>query len=159
MNKFMLYAFLAFAAVPINASLTKIREESIFATSSLTAIKLLHDRDKFIVSDENGFHEVEGCWLDSDLRRLSKNEIALQKFLDVATIEVKKDREGVYLLKSHVRGPGGGPWTALGASVALGKIGLAIGTFGAPILGPAAPVIGTTVWGVGTVIALALPTI
>lgn len=75
-----------------------------------------------MVSDDDGLHEIENCWLDSDLRKLIKNKQALNRFQDVGYIEIKKHDKGQYALKSHVRGLGGGPILAVifaGATQAL----------------------------------------
>jgi hypothetical protein len=115
MNRFSFYVltFLTFlSSTQVEAASSKIREESVRMSSALGPVELLHQQDRFVVSDDEGFHEIDYVWLDSILQKLVKNEEALRKFLDVGTIEIKKDTGGKYLLQSHVKGLGGGPLLA-----------------------------------------------
>lgn len=112
MNKSFIFFFTIslFLLPAVHASdLSKIKDSAVMIPQALSTVKLLHNQDKFVVSDDDGLHEIENCWLDSDLRKIANNAQALERFQDVGYIEVKKDDKGQYLLKSHVRALGGGP--------------------------------------------------
>jgi hypothetical protein len=139
MNK-CIFLTLIVSCSNLGALPTELNKESIRVSSSLKAIKLLHENDKFVVEDNDGRHEIENHWLDSGLRRLAKDEEALHKFLEVGTIQIKQDTEGNYSLKHHVRAPGGGPIT--GAALYWLTKGSLWGTAGAAVAATAAPVVG-----------------
>lgn len=141
---------LVFSGISQAGSLTKIRESALRFPEAMSTVKLLHNQDRFLVSDDKGLHEIENCWLDSDLRKLVKNPTALEKFQECGYISVDQCSDGQYILKSHVRGLGGGPtlgvtvyfavkgglWTMVGAT-ALGSTLIAT-SVAAPAIVPAA---------------------
>jgi|SRR5579859_3074029 hypothetical protein len=108
MKKCLIFIFLASVA-SLSGALKNINEKSVRVSEALGKIYLLHQQNKFLVEDSYGLHEIDSCWLDTNLRKLAKNEEALDKFLEVGTIEIKRDMENNYLLRHHVQGLGGGP--------------------------------------------------
>lgn len=151
-----LFVLSIFLSSSTQGAISKIRESAVMVPQVLSAVKLFHQQDRFVVSDDDGFHEIENCWLDSDLRRLAKSPEALEKFQDVGYIEVKKYDTGQYSLRSHVRALGGGPgfgavvyWTvksslyaALGTAIAAPAVGTLLAT--APAIVPGAVAAGVT---------------
>lgn len=157
--KNMLLYMLAFSGSCQAGSLTKIRENALRIPEAMSCVKLLHNQDRFLVSDDEGLHEIDNCWLDADLRALARNPIALDKFQQFGYISVDKTSDGQYFLRKHVRGKGGGPVLAAifgGATYAI-CYGTAIAgiTFAAvpavaasPLLaGPAAAVVAGAIPG------------
>lgn len=136
MKKHLIFIFLASVA-SLSGALKNINEKSVRVSEALGKIYLLHQQNKFLVEDAYGLHEIDSCWLDTNLKKLAKNEEALDKFLEVGTIEIKRDMENNYLLRHHVQGLGGGPIAGV-ASMQLGiQASVALGA----IAGPALPAV------------------
>lgn len=96
----------------------------IRTSSYESPVEILMNKNQFIVKDDKGVHPIENCWLDTRLMKLVKNEKALSAFLKYGYITAHEDK-GNYILKSHVRGPGGGPTgAAVGFWIGRGTVWL-----------------------------------
>jgi len=126
-----------------------IDKKSLLISSGLGDISIYHDNNGFNVKSPSGSYEVQRCFMDKELRGISKNHLAALltagSYLSINKMNDSND----YSLKLNGRLKGGGAGgTTVGMyagrlgtyAVAYGTIGL-ISWFAGPVAGP---VVGQT---------------
>lgn len=104
---------LAFVIMPLMAyaqgpeACLMIPSSSVFAHHSLGELSLLYDNESFAVIKNKEVYKVDKCWVDKSLQNVSAQKV--KTFLKHGYICVNQLDSGEFVLRTKVRGIGGGP--------------------------------------------------
>lgn len=89
----------------------EVYEVPVLKTRDLEETKLFHGNNSFFIRDKNNVKKVHPCWIDKEIRSISKERLG--KMLECGYLSLKKMSDGEFKVQAHVRGEGGG---AVGAT-------------------------------------------
>jgi hypothetical protein len=128
-----------------SVQLARINKAAILSAEKLS---LYHDGEAFHVKQNGRLHAVPSYDTDEVLRKVNKNNLAA--YLKAGLIRVNKTNNGEFVLRSHIKGLGGGVWGAWAGcwagkfTVHLVSQGIILGT-GAVVSLVATPAVGIAV--------------
>ncbi len=112
----------------------RLTSSEAYIAPRLGQLAVLHKDKDFFVEDEQGAHKVQRCFVDKNLRGVSKENLA--KFLALGYVSVNRCGEKDFSVKAHHRLNGGGPITGavLYWITKVGCYGTAAGAAGTVII-------------------------
>jgi hypothetical protein len=153
MNKFLTLAIIAPALLSAS-ELQRIKKEHVLSSEKLS---LFHDGESFQVKQNGRMYAVPQHDLDNTLRQVNRKNLA--KYLKAGLVRVNKMNNGDYVLRSHVKGVGGGPISAaigywVTKSACYGALGAAATTVVvAPLAAPAALGVASVTGGMSAMVS------
>jgi hypothetical protein len=104
-NKLFLLALMSFSCA-YSMNMQRLPDRAVHAPSRLGLIAVMHNKHHFAVEDVHGVHEVNPVNMDSELRRLKTDRLALLS--SQGYVQVNRTDDGQYTLRMQNRLPGGG---------------------------------------------------